>query len=75
MNEKEYYVIQNSKGKFFKIDTSSGGYPYFVDDFEFCDKYRSRQLAEDFLKSEYATRMFKREFADCTIRIVKITLE
>lgn len=48
--KKEYYVIQNEEGKFLKIDDLSGGYPCFIDDFEFCEKYKSRQLAENFLK-------------------------
>ena len=74
-NMKEYYVIQNAKGKFFKTDNNSGGYPCFVDDFEFCDKYNSRQFAEDFLKSDYVTRMFPKEFAGCTVRTVKLILE
>ena len=51
MDRKEYNVIQNSNGKFLKIDDLSGGYPCFIDDFEFCEKYKSRQLAEDFLKA------------------------
>ena len=42
MNRKEYYVIQNSNGKFFKVDNLSGGYPCFIDDFEFCEKYNSK---------------------------------
>ena len=75
MNIKEYYVIQNSKEKFFKVDNISGGYPCFIDDFEFCDHYNSRQFAEDFLKGNYATQMFKNEFKDCVVRKVKMILE
>ena len=75
MNRKEYYVIQNSNGKFFKADNLSGGYPCFVDDFEFCDKYNSRQFAEDFLKGDYVTRMFPKEFVGSIVRTVKLILE
>ena len=59
MDRKEYNVIQNSNGKFLKIDDLSGGYPCFIDDFELCEKYKSRQLAEDFLKSIYVTQRFQ----------------
>ena len=58
MDRKEYNVIQNSNGKFLKIDNLSGGYPCFIEDLEFCEKYKSRQLAEDFLKGTYATQSF-----------------
>ena len=75
MNRKEYYVIQNSNGKFFKMDNLSGGYPCFIDDFEFCEKYNSKQFAEDFLKSNYATQMFQKEFTNCVVQTVKMILE
>ena len=75
MNRKEYYVIQNSNGKFFKGNNASGGYPVFIDDFEFCEKYNSKQFAEDFLKGKYATQMFQKEFANCVVRTVKMILE
>ena len=75
MKAKEYYVIQNKEGKFFKADNASGGYPIFIDDFEFCDKYNSKQFAEDSLKSDYATRLFKKEFEGCVARTVKMILE
>ena len=75
MSRKEYYVIQNSSGKFFKVDNLSGGYPCFIDDFEFCEKYNSKKFAEDFLKSNYATQMFPKEFANCIVRTVKLMLE
>ena len=75
MKAKEYYVIQNKEGKFFKADNASGGYPIFIDDFEFCDKYNSKQFAEDSLKSDYATRLFKKEFEGCVVRTVKMILE
>jgi hypothetical protein len=75
MNRKEYYVIQNSKGKFFKVDNVSGGYPIFINDFEFCEKYNSKQFAEDFLKGKYATELFKNEFKDCVVKTVKMILE
>ncbi|MFQ7208561.1 MAG: hypothetical protein ACLRPZ_03855 [Coprococcus sp.] len=75
MDRKEYNVIQNSNGKFLKIDDLSGGYPCFIDDFEFCEKYKSRQLAEDFLKSIYVTQRFQKEFAGCVVKTVKMILE
>lgn len=74
-NTKIYYVIQNSAGDFFKIDNISGGYPYFIDDFEFCEKYNSREVAENFLQSDYATIMFRKEFENCSVRTVRLTLE
>ena len=74
-NMQKYYVIQNAKGKFFKVDNLSGGYPCFIDNFEFCEKYNSKQFAEDFLKSNYATQMFQKEFADCVVKKVKMIVE
>lgn len=73
-NMKEYYVIQNAKGKFFQTDNISGGYPCFIDDFEFCEKFKSKQFAEDFLKGNYATKMFKKEFESCVVKTVKIIM-
>lgn len=75
MDRKEYNVIQNSNGKFLKIDNLSGGYPCFIEDLEFCEKYKSRQLAEDFLKGTYATQSFQKEFLDCTVKTVKMIIE
>ena len=75
MNRKEYYVIQNSNGKFFKVDNLSGGYPWFIADFEFWEKYNSKQVIEDFLKSNYVTQMFPKEFSGCIVRTVKLMLE
>ena len=72
---KEYYVIQNDEGKFFNIDNGSGGYPYFNDDFESCERYNSKQRAEDFLNSNYATEMFRSEFMNCVVRKVTMTIE
>lgn len=37
MEEKIYYVIQNKDGEFFALDSYSGGYPVFINDFEFCE--------------------------------------
>lgn len=74
MERKEYYVIQNEEGKFFKADNLSGGYPCFIDDFEFCAKYKSKQIADDFMKNNYTTKMFKKEFKGCTVRMVKMIL-
>ena len=74
--EKEYYVIQDiSTEKFFKIDVMNAGRPCFIDDIEFCEKYNSRQFAEDFLKSNYATKAFPNEFKECVVKVVKMHLE
>lgn len=72
---KEYYVIQNEEEKFFKVDNASGGYPCFIDDFEFCEKYNSKRFAEDFLNSNYATRTFQKEFSGCIVKKVTMTIE
>lgn len=70
---KEYYVIQNSEGKFFKPDSLTGGYPCFTDDIENCEKYNTEQIAKDFLESDYAA-MFKNEFMYCNIKKVTVTI-
>lgn len=75
MTKKEYYVIQNDDDKFFKVDNLSGGYPCFVDDFEFCEKYNSREFAENFLNNRYATEMFHDKFKNCSVKKVVMTLE
>lgn len=75
MNKKEYYVVQNEEGKFFKIDNISGGYPCFIKDFEFCEKYNSRQFAENFLKGKYATEMFPDKFKNCVVKRVLMIVE
>lgn len=76
MLRKEYYVIQNKEGKFFKMDNASGGYPYFTEDFEYCEKYTSKDLMEQFLNtSHYTTRMFKKEFEGCTVKTLVMTVE
>lgn len=46
--KKEYYVIQNEEGKFLKIDDLSGGYPCFIDDFEFCENISRGNLQKTF---------------------------
>lgn len=73
--KKEYYVIQNKEGKFFKVDNTSGGYPCFIDDFEFCEKYNSKEFVKNFLQGKYATEMFKKEFDGCVIKTVEMTLK
>ena len=75
MTRKEYYVIQSKEGRFFKVDNASGGYPYFIDDFEFCEKYNSEEFVKNFLNGEYVTRMFKKEFEGCVARKVTMTIE
>lgn len=70
---KEYYVIQNSEGKFFSIDNYTGGYPCFTDNIEKCEKYNSEQKAKDFLKSNYVA-MFKSNFLLCSIKKVTISI-
>lgn len=74
MTEKIYYVIQNKKGKFFTLDDLSGGYPAFVDDFEFCEKYNSEDSANNFLNSKYATEQFTKEFIGARVRKIEIRL-
>lgn len=74
MTEKIYYVIQNKKGKFFTLDNLSGGYPAFVDDFEFCEKYNSEDTANNFLNSKYATEQFTKEFIGARVRKIEIRL-
>lgn len=74
MTEKIYYVIQNKKGKFFTPDKLSGGYPEFVDDFEFCKKYNSEDSANNFLNSKYATEQFTKEFIGARVRKIEIRL-
>lgn len=74
MTEKIYYVIQNKKGKFFALDNLSGGYPAFVDDFEFCEKYNSEYSANNFLNSHYATEQFTKEFIGARVRKIEIRL-
>ena len=72
---KEYHVIQNKEGKFFRCDNISGGYPCFIDGFEFCEKYNSKEFAENFLNSKYATELFKKEFDGCIVKTVIMTVE
>lgn len=72
---KQYYVIQNRNGKFFKIDDLSGGYPLFIDDFEHCEKYNSKENANIFLKGKYATELFFKYFNGVSVRKVVITIQ
>lgn len=74
MTEKIYYVIQNKEGKFFKIDSWSGGYPEFVNNFEVCEKYNHEEFANNFLKSRYVTEMFTKEFIWAKVRKVEMKL-
>ena len=72
---KEYYVIQNEDGKFFEYDNLSGGYPYFSDSVESCEKFETYQEAKNFLNtSDYANRIFVKEFMVCIIRKVVVTI-
>lgn len=75
MIRREYYVIQNKEGKFFKFDNTRGGCPLFIEDFEFCEKYYSEQFVKNFIASKYVTERFKEEFENCAIRKVVMTLE
>ena len=70
MSLEEYWVIQNRNGKFFKLD--AGGYPAFITDCHSGQKYKSREFAEQFLNEDYATRMFKNEFAGSTVKKVEV---
>ena len=74
MTEKIYYVIQNKEGKFFVLDNLSGGYPMFVDDFEFCRKYDSEESANNLLNRRYATEQFAKEFVGARVRKVEMKL-
>lgn len=74
MTKKEYYVIQNEDDKFFKVDNSSGD-SCFVDDFEFCEKYNSREFAEKFLNSRCASKVFHDKYKNCSVKKVVMTLE
>ena len=75
MTKKIYYVIQNKEGKFFIPDSLSGGYPEFVDDFEFCRKYASEEDANNFLNRKYVTEQFVKEFMGAKVRKVEISLK
>ena len=74
VTKKEYYVIQNDDDKFFKVDNLSGG-SCFVDDFEFCEKYNSREFAEKFLNSRCASKVFHDKYKNCSVKKVVMTLE
>lgn len=74
MEEKIYYVIQNKDGEFFALDSYSGGYPVFINDFEFCEKYNSEKDANKFLNEKYATEQFAKEFIGARIRKVVMKL-
>ena len=71
-NTKEYYVIQNpNTGKFFTPDKTSGVRACFVDDFNHCLKFVSRQFAEKILKGD----MHKKELDGCVVRRVTMILD
>ena len=77
INDKDYrmyYVIQNKEGNFFKSDNASGGYPCFIDNFEFCEKFNSEEFAQNFLNGKYATEMFKEEFDGCVVKKVEMRI-
>lgn len=72
---KEYYVIQNEDGKFFEYNNHSGGYPYFSNSVESCERFETYEEAKNFLTtSNYANRMFATEFMACIIRKVVVTI-
>lgn len=75
MTEKIYYVIQNKEGKFFQIDSFSGGYPAFIDNYEFCKKYNSEKEANEFLNGKYVTEQFEKAFTGARIRKVEIIMK
>ena len=59
---KSYFVLKNkTNNKFFAIDSNSGGYPYSTEDIEHCKKFKTSNDLNEFLKSDYCTRMFKNE--------------
>lgn len=74
MSVEVYYVIMNEKGEFFAYDNNSGGYPYFGKNFKNGEKFKTMEMANDFLHfSEYTQRMFKKEFVNCVIKKVAVT--
>ena len=75
MKQKEWYIIQNEEGNFLYIDSLSGGYPCFLDDWCHSKKFDSLQSANEFLKSNYAQNQFKNEFKKAIPRKVTLTLE
>ena len=43
-------------------------------DFEFCEKYKSENSANNFLNSKYATEQFTKEFIGARVRKVEVRL-
>ena len=72
--EEKYYVIQNFNGKFFRCDNYTGGYPYFSEYFDTAERFKTKEKAQEFMESEYCTRMFKREFTNAIIKSVTVTM-
>jgi len=72
MEKKILYIIQNQEGKFYK---NNMGYPHFITDFEFAERYDSEESVKNFLRSEYVTEKFKKEFEYCIYRKLIIMIE
>ena len=58
--EKEYFIIQNKEGKFLVIDSMSGGYPCFVDDFIEGRIFKNIEDARNILYGGYG-EMFQKD--------------
>lgn len=71
---KEFYVIANKNGDFFCIDSSSGGYPCFVDTYTLAQKYDTKEDVDEFLKSYYP-KLFEKEFKNISIKKITVTIE
>ena len=72
--EEKYYVIQNFNGKFFSYDNYTGGYPCFSKYFDTAERFETKEKAQEFMESEYCTRMFKREFTNAIIKSVTVII-
>lgn len=71
---KEFYVIVNKNGEFFRTDSSSGGYPCFLNTYESAQKYDTKEDADEFLKSYYP-KLFEKEFKDISIKKITVIME
>ena len=70
--DREYYVIQNKHGEFFSFDTTSGGYPVFMNNYKLCKRFDTENEIITFLNSKYVTEQFKNEFIDIEIKKIKV---
>ncbi len=68
---KRYYVIQNKDGEFFKPEY---GCPLFTDSCDFCERYSSRESANEFLNGKYVTEQFPDYFIGAEVREIRIVV-